>query len=224
MSRLCHVRFTPYDLSGYSFDWIKVMPSVIAEEVSVHMVTHYHIAFKTDMCEKTIRNNIVTHFGIPKTSRGKGNKYYSLTNTWHDIDYVFKDGKIIWNSYCGKDSEELHIELGNAKYNKAKNSANSADSANTPQIVTQVVEKTDQVWLGLLDKFLEMEDADQFSIPYIKKLIICYYVNKGKAFPRGADLLRYAYGIYVRLRTEKLPDDVTPADLDKLFPNGCEFF
>jgi len=221
MSRLCHVRFTPYDLSGYSFDWIKVMPSVIAEEVSVHMVSHYHIAFKTDMCEKTIRNNIVTHFCIPKTGRGKGNKYYSLNNTWQDIDYVFKDGKIIWNSICGKDSEELHIELGNAKYNKHKNSAKTSE---TPQIVYEQVEKTDNIWVGLLDYFLDVPDGEQLTVQGIKKLIICHYINKGKAFPRGADLLRYSYGIYVRLRTQNLPGDVTPADLDKLFPNGCEFF
>ena len=221
MSRLCHVRFTPQDLSGYTFDWFKTMPSVIAEEVSKQGVLHYHIAIKTDMCEKSLRNNIITQFRIPKTTRGKGNLHYMLNMDWKDIDYIFKDGKILHNSYCGEDAEALHIDLGNAKYNK---SAKSAESSENPQIITQIIEKTDQVWIGLLDKFLDIPDGDQLSIGYIKKLIICHYVNKGKAFPRGADLLRYSYGIYVRLRTDKLPDEITPADLDKLFPNGCEFF
>lgn len=225
MPRLNHVRFTPHDISGYEFSWFKAMPSVIAAEISRQGVFHYHIAFETDACEKTIRNNIISTLRVPKVGRGQGNKYYSLEMDWKDINYIFKDGDIRHNSWCPEDSQEFRIKFGREKYGKKFGEIRKEESAESASVQIVYKEKEDRVWDSLLEKYSDHPDRGEFSLQYIKKLICCHYVNKGKAYPRHADLVRYAYGLYTRFRTEGIKaEDITPADLAKVFPQGCEYF
>jgi len=89
-----HLRFTPYDISGYTFDFLKCYDKyIVAREQhddEGNPLLHYHILIDTDLKVKSIRDAAKLHLKIPPSGKGKNNKYYALIDDWRDMDYITK--------------------------------------------------------------------------------------------------------------------------------------
>lgn len=117
-----HLRFTPYDISGYSFDWLN--------QYSKHVVAyedkdkdgspaepHFHIYIENvTESDSSLRNAIKSNFKIPKTTRGKGNKYYGMEPEWKDPDYIFKYGDLRQTSGYSEKEVMDRVVSGKKKY------------------------------------------------------------------------------------------------------------
>lgn len=95
-----HIRFTPYDISGYTFDFLETYSSYIVcyedkTKSGEPTEPHYHIGIWSDLKDKSIRDDIKTHLKIPATGRGKNNKYYALISGWQDVSYLVKYNNIV---------------------------------------------------------------------------------------------------------------------------------
>lgn len=94
-----HYRFTPYDISGFSFDTLidKYDKFIVAYEdkdkYGDPAEPHYHIYIETKYTDDSIRGHFRTALNIPKVGRGEGNKY-SMLKAWTGIDYIVKYGDI----------------------------------------------------------------------------------------------------------------------------------
>lgn len=90
-----HLRFTPYDISGYTFDFLENYSRYIIafedkDKYGAPTVLHYHVLIDTDYGEKSVRDAIKASLKIPKSSRGKNNAYYCLETEWRDPGYICK--------------------------------------------------------------------------------------------------------------------------------------
>jgi len=91
-----HLRFTPDDISGYTFDFLDNIASryiVAYEDKDKHgqpAPPHYHILIDADYSKKSISNAVIENLKIPKSTRGKNNKYYALIPDWNDPGYIAK--------------------------------------------------------------------------------------------------------------------------------------
>lgn len=103
-----HLRFTPYDISGYSFDFLdKYKAYIVAHEGGdvedinckrreYETESHYHIYIEDDnVSDQTIRLALKAGLKIPSTGTGKGNKYYAFIKNWKDPGYICKSNEII---------------------------------------------------------------------------------------------------------------------------------
>lgn len=118
---MIHLRYTPDDISGYTFDFLDSLSSkfIVARELlddKKQPLLHYHILLETDYGEKTIRDAAKSALKIPKTGRGKNNKYYALFADWKDPSYICKYDDIIRSKgYSEKTLMDLSIE-GKSRY------------------------------------------------------------------------------------------------------------
>jgi len=90
-----HLRFTPNDISGYTFDFLQVYDRYIIafenkDKEGKPCPDHYHILIDADYTKKSLSNAVITALKIPKSTRGKNNKYYSLMDNWEDPSYICK--------------------------------------------------------------------------------------------------------------------------------------
>lgn len=95
-----HLRYTPYDISGYTFDFIDSFSShyIVAQEDLEDDGTpllHYHILIDTDYGSKSIRDAAKKFLKIPEAGRGRNNKYYALIEDWKDPSYICKYYNVI---------------------------------------------------------------------------------------------------------------------------------
>jgi len=115
-----HLRFTPYDISGYTFDFVRNYTSYIVAQEDLDddgsPLLHYHILIDTDYGDKSIRDAAKEFLKIPKAGRGKNNKYYALIEDWKDPAYICKYNNIICHKgYTEKALMDYAIE-GKKKY------------------------------------------------------------------------------------------------------------
>lgn len=116
-----HLRFTPYDISGYSFDFLDNYEQYACFQEDVdddgNPLLHYHIYIQeVNDCEKTLRNAITANLKIPTVGRGQTNKFYALIKSWEDPDYIFKYGNEVRSK--GYSEKEIldRIASGRKKY------------------------------------------------------------------------------------------------------------
>lgn len=125
-----HIRFTPCDISGYTFEWLNAYSRyVVAYECHSKSngepaEPHYHIYIQdVGECESSLRNAVKANFKIPKSGRGKNNKYYQLEKEWKDPDYVFKFGDIRHSKGFSEKEVLDRVVSGKKKYiDKVKSS------------------------------------------------------------------------------------------------------
>lgn len=116
-----HLRFTPIDLSGYTFDFLKNYKSfaVAYEDKKKNgksTAPHYHIVIDTDYGEKSVRDAIKAALKIPSAGKGRNNAYYMLNNDWNDVSYIFKYGNIKYSKGFSEAQIMDLIEEGRKKY------------------------------------------------------------------------------------------------------------
>jgi len=90
-----HLRFTPYDISGYTFDFLGVYDRYIIayedkDKYGDPTPPHYHVYIETDYGVSSIRNDARTALKIPVGQRGKANKWFALISDWKDPSYMCK--------------------------------------------------------------------------------------------------------------------------------------
>ena len=95
-----HVRFTPDDISGYTFDFINNYSKyIIAREEfddEGNPLLHYHILVDdSSLGIQTLRNAVKANFKIPSAGKGRNNKYYAIIDDWKDPGYICKYNDII---------------------------------------------------------------------------------------------------------------------------------
>jgi len=116
-----HLRYTPYDISGYTFNFLFFYDKfIVAKELyddSGNELLHYHILVDDeDLGEKTLRDAAKANFKIPPAGRGKNNKYYALFIDWKDPGYICKYNDIIHSKgYSEKEVMEFVIS-GKKRY------------------------------------------------------------------------------------------------------------
>lgn len=115
-----HLRFTPYDISGYTFDFLDLYDKfIVAQEDSDddgNPLLHYHILIDTDYKDASLRNAVKAAFKIPPAGRGKNNKYYAIIPDWKDPGYICKHNNIVKSKgYSEKEVMDFVIS-GKQKY------------------------------------------------------------------------------------------------------------
>lgn len=116
-----HIRFTPYDISGYTFDFLNQFAGFIVayedkDKKGKAAQPHYHILVDTDYGPKTVRDAFVAACKIPKSTRGKNNAYYSMFSDWQQPDYICKYNDI--REFKGFSEKEVldYVISGKNKY------------------------------------------------------------------------------------------------------------
>lgn len=120
-----HYRFTPYDISGYTFDGLvdKYDKFIVAYEdkdkYGDPAEPHYHIYIETQYTDDSIRGHFRDALQIPKVGRGQGNKY-SMLQKWQGIEYIVKYGDIrVVKGFEQSELEDAELR-GRSKYIKQK--------------------------------------------------------------------------------------------------------
>lgn len=96
-----HFRFTPYDISGYTFDFLDsiahkyILSWEDKDKTGKTVPKHYHCYIETTYGEKSVRDAIKSSLKIPASGRGKNNKYYAFQAEWKDPGYVCKYDNIV---------------------------------------------------------------------------------------------------------------------------------
>lgn len=119
---MIHLRFTPDDISGYTFDFLDSLCSryIIAREIldksGQTVPEHFHILIDTDYGDKHVRDEIKKNLKIPPVGKGRNNKHYALQHDWKDPSYICKYDDVI-KSKGFSDKEILDYALaGKNKY------------------------------------------------------------------------------------------------------------
>lgn len=217
MSHTAHLVFKPsgqdYDLSGLLFD----APSyIIAREVGkVNKHEHYHICFRVEACEQTIRTRILSALNIPKTGRGKGNTHYTLKwdayKNWSP-EYPAKSGDIISSKGFTEDEIEDAIFRGSIKYNKQVDENNKGANIDVSQDMCQATVASPPPasaceWDRLLHAYKQSDKSLDRSCVNIKRWIKSYYLLRSRPIPRDGDLKRWSYSLYAIVHNQCAEDD-----------------
>ena len=195
------IRFTPQDISGYSFDWIKQQKHCIAKEIGPKTKKlHYQMYIETDYCIKTVRNNITKSLKIPIGIQGRESAYYAITPDWKDWTYTLKDAEIISQNIV--DPRELPELIA-----KATLTYGEKEQPVKVETIIEVREKTDLTWDTLLQMYDEGANYRNiagnkenkfatYSINDFRNWICAYYLRRRKPIPRAGDLGRYSFSLY----------------------------
>lgn len=128
-----HVRFTPYDISGYTFNFLHFYNKyMIARELvddNGLPLLHYHILVDDEQLGiQTLRNAVKASLKIPPAGKGKNNKYYAIFDDWKDPGYICKYNDIIQSKGYSEKEVMEYVILGKKKYlSKPKESELSGD-------------------------------------------------------------------------------------------------
>lgn len=95
-----HLRFTPHELADYTFNFLYFYSKYIIAREDVdddgNPLLHYHILVDDDeLGVQTLRNAAIANLQIPKSGRGKNNRYYALFDDWKDPGYICKYDNIV---------------------------------------------------------------------------------------------------------------------------------
>lgn len=116
-----HIRFTPYDISGYTWDWVDTYDKFILSEEhlddNLQPLHHYHLYLESHQHIDTIRDKAKKYLRIPNGGkRGENNKYYAIQKPWLDPAYMCKYNEIMKSrGYTDKELMDLVIS-GKKKY------------------------------------------------------------------------------------------------------------
>lgn len=118
-----HFRFTPDDISGYTFDFLESYDRYILawedkDKYGRPVPKHYHTYVETSYGEKSVRDAIKTDLKIPSAGRGKNNKYYAFQTDWKDPGYVCKYDNIIRSKGFTEKQILEYVVSGRKKYLK----------------------------------------------------------------------------------------------------------
>lgn len=115
-----HVRFTPYDISGYTFEWLSEYSKFILAQEDVddnlQPLQHYHIYIETTKHIDTVRDKLKKYLCIPAAGRGVNNKYYALISKWEDIAYIVKYNNILKSEGYTESELMKYVISGKKKY------------------------------------------------------------------------------------------------------------
>lgn len=115
-----HLRFTPYDLSGYTFNFLEVYDKyIVAQEDhddDGNPLLHYHILIDTDYGIKSIRDAVKASLKIPPAGRGKNNAFYALIPDWKDPGYICKYDNILRSKGFSEAQILEYVISGKKKY------------------------------------------------------------------------------------------------------------
>lgn len=115
-----HLRFTPYDISGYTFDFLeKYEKYIIAKEEiddNGNPLLHYHVLVETSYDVQSLRNDAKASLKIPKSGRGKNNKYYAILADWKDPGYICKYNDIQKSKGYSEKEVMEYVISGKQKY------------------------------------------------------------------------------------------------------------
>lgn len=116
-----HVRFTPYDISGYTFDFLVFYDKyIIARELyddEGEPLLHYHILVDdSELGIQTLRNAVKANFKIPPAGKGKNNRYYAIFDDWKDPGYICKYDDIIRQKGYSEKQVLDYVISGKKKY------------------------------------------------------------------------------------------------------------
>lgn len=145
------IRFTPYDLSGWSFEYLKKYETYIVgredkDRAGRSVPVHYHVYIETTYGEATVRQATKEALRLPAGGRGKNNKHYSLKEEWNDPGYMCKYNEILDSKgFTEKELMDFVISGKNKYLNKVETTpaANSvtagqkSTTAKTPRIPYQ---------------------------------------------------------------------------------------
>lgn len=193
-----HLRFTPYDISGYTFDFIKNYTShIIAQEDlddDLKPLLHYHVLIDTDYGEKSIRDAIKEHLKIPSSGRGRNNKYYALIKDWKDPAYICKYYNIISSKgYTEKALLDYAIE-GKKKYLEKKESLARHSSVMTIQVEKKKQPPVDRQISGdILQWFHEQEEEPDKRAIILKACELYRKYGKGINIFKVRDIVTTLY-------------------------------
>lgn len=125
-----HLRFTPYDISGYTFDFLESYASlyIVAfedkDKYGKPTEKHYHVYIETDYDLQTVRKEAKTALKIPTTGgRGRNNKYFAFISNWQDPGYVCKWNEVVRSKGYSEKQIMDYVISGKQKYlNKVEKS------------------------------------------------------------------------------------------------------
>ena len=205
-----HIRFTPYDISGYDFNWLidDTTRFIVAREdkdkKGQPTEPHYHIYGETEYTDDSIRNRIRKYFKIPAGGKGTNNKYYGTDWKWEDISYVCKYDDVK-QSKGFSDAELLRLAAdGKQKYLKKDVDVNLV----TPRATTKERVNYDKEIIADLLTWYHLYRNETGYVPELKQIVreCCVIVRK---YHRGINRFKVRdYVDTVMFETEAYSDDV----------------
>lgn len=143
MNRL-HLRFTPCDISGYTFNFLcRYDKYILAQEDlddQKQALLHFHIYIETNAHPDSVRDLAKSHLRIPKGgSNGQKNKYYALFKNWDDPSYMCKYNNILESKGYTEAELVSLVVSGKKKYldkvekSPAENSVTAETKTTTPK-------------------------------------------------------------------------------------------
>lgn len=181
-----HCRYTPYDISGHSFDWLidKSTRLLIGKETKTKQgedtEPHYHIYAEIEgVIDDTVRNNLQKSLCIPKGGRGKNNKYYAIDWDWKDPSYVCKyDDVVVTKGFTEPQLLEL-VVLGKARYLQKEKKEETVVWVQPPKKVS--INKDKEIMKELYEWYMVQKHADTEMMGPTKKEMIdrcCWLTRK----------------------------------------------
>lgn len=209
MTQKFHCRFTPYDISGHTFDFLEEFQKYIVgrEDKDKHgneTEIHFHIYIETDYGEKTVRDSIKKHLRIPQGGRGKNNKYYSFIKDWQDPGYMCKWNDVVKSK--GYTEREImdYIVAGKAKYLKLESSGNVVE---TNRVVRKPKPNVNKEIQGLLytwyDEYYKEHNTTPPKIELVRSAMAITRQYKGINMFQIRDFCQtviFDYGEYIRAK------------------------
>lgn len=225
-----HVRFTPYDLSGYN---LSAFAEVYARYVIAHEVAapgagqqqkHFHIYVECAESEKTLRNRLLQSLQIPKNGRGKNNKYYCLKyNAYKDPSpaYICKDGDIIMSKGYTEEQLIQYQNEGKQQHGRQLIFDEDSDEASLVQQVflsepgiSQATRVTQRQPIKLprktefdllLDSFKKQKLYKEWNMDKVRRWIMSDYLYREKPIPAYGNLARYSFSLWA-IAQEKIDE------------------
>lgn len=116
-----HVRFTPYEITGHTFDFLSFYDKFILAQEDYdddgNPLLHYHILIEdVSVGEQTLRNAVKANFKIPPAGKGRNNKYYALLSDWKDPSYICKYNHILRSKGYSEKQIMEYVISGKKKY------------------------------------------------------------------------------------------------------------
>lgn len=220
MTQKFHCRFTPYDISGHTFDFLEEFQKYIIgretkDKYGNETELHYHIYIEdVEHGPQTIRNSIKEHLRIPKGGRGKNNKYYSFIQDWKDPGYIAKWNDVVKSK--GYTEREImdHVISGKEKYLVKLDSRNEVERKNSPvQRQSKPKPNVNKDIIGLLytwyDEYYKEHNTTPSKAELVRRAMAITRQYKGINMFQIRDFCQtviFDYGEYIRSRYEGTPE------------------
>lgn len=191
-----HLRFTPYELdiknlANFCDKFDKYIVAAESKSKSGQEVPlHYHIYIETTLDVDTVRSDFLKKLCIPKSGRGKNNKYYMLKVWDNNISYIVKQNNIkMKKGFTEEQIQEVVKSLGTLPA-EGKNTTAAAPRAAKKEIESE--------WNKILANAINFwRENGKKEITYDKwvKLIMYWNLKELKPITHTANLKRYALSL-----------------------------